>query len=776
MDNNNNKIVIEKGDVNNYDNNNDNNENKNEIIYDNNIDDKNAKNKINFIESKDFIEKKLYNSIEMNFKKIFEELNTTLLKDINVLGLNIDEISNISEKCGIEILLMNENSFKQFKKFINYDLINNYINLSSEQKNNYIEKNINKFNEILNIFKNKNIKMPKDILLNNQCLNNKENDNKFYLLNAFPIYKKKEIDSIYYFISDNESYIFFKENKKVFKVIKEENEYYKLNEYTFQKEISNKELIFIIKEEINNNKKIDNLIKYKQSQYDNFIKFYIINENWFNNIINKNGIIWAKFDINPIFNYEGPHDFGLIAKNETNDLRMQHLINQNEIIKYEDLLIAELFIVDDINYNPNKLYFGLILNKKRINFYLIHKEKYLLEYIIYYENEEIMKEEIKKNIIPAGIEEYLYEIGLDFSIIDIPQSLYNIELKKVGLLLNKNNKNIKNIEPDHTISLTEFEGSFYYSAIMQCLANIVLLKDIFLNREQLFKENIIEDYKKITNKFYIIMQYMWHWKNISFEQKGQYTDLLLEIQSLSGINNIYDKLDLLIEFILLAIHSEQTINIKENKINYKLNELQIHFYRNNKSFIKDLIFCNLQLFCDKCNNKLYLNNYILYYIGDLIKINNITTKKVETIENLLSFKQEIFCDKCQNIIYSNKIFISLPKVLIIIIQDIRNNDIKFKISEKINIKNVEKKKGEYELISLIKEIYKDKNDKKEKEEKEKEEKEKGKIKNKKVITYFKSPTNNSWYRFIEQNKIEPFFFKDIKNEDTIPSLLIYKKI
>ena len=146
------------------------------------------------------------------------------------------------------------------------------------------------------------------------------------------------------------------------------------------------------------------------------------------------------------------------------------------------------------------------------------------------------------------------------------------------------------IRPQHTRNLEGFQGSYYYCAVMQCLANIGFLKDIFLNRENLFNKNIIKNYKKITNLFYRIIQYMWYSKSNLDEEKGKYTDLLYQIQSLSGINNIYDRLDSLIEFLLLAIHSEQSKQNKEENINYKLNDLKNEFNKKNNSFIKKLIY------------------------------------------------------------------------------------------------------------------------------------------------------------------------------------------
>ena len=565
---------------------------------------------------------------------------------------------------------------------------------------------------------------------------------------------RNDLDEIYFFKSENIPYLFCKNNKKVFKIIKKENEYWKLIEYSISKEINTKELILIIKQEIDNNKKVDTLRNYQNVNYDNFKKFYLINENWLNNQINE--VDRETLEIKPRISEDKDLDFGFIEKNENNSSIINKLKFKNEKIKDEDLYIADLFFIKgNSNIHPNKLYIGLIYNKKDIFFYLIENKKYILKFVLYYESEEVMKHEIDKNIIPKGIEEYLFEMGIDFSITDELQNLYNIELERVGSIYNKSKMDI--IGPQHTRNLEGFQGSYYYCAIMQCLANIGFLKDKFLNREKLFNKNIIKGYKKITNLFYKIIQYMWYSKSNLDEEKGKYMTLLYEIQSLSGINNIYDRLDSLIEFLLLAIHSEQSKQNKEENISYNLNDLQNEFYNKNDSFIKDLIYFKLEISCDKCHNKNNLYNYILYFsIRQLIPFNKIKNNTETNTESLLSLKQEIFCYKCKNVINSKKKFISFPKILIIIIQDKDKNNIKFKLNEKLII---EKKQPEYELISLIKEF--NKNDREE---------------NKKVITYLKSPINNSWYKYEEQHSIELLSFDIIENDKTIPSLLIYKII
>ena len=63
----------------------------------------------------------------------------------------------------------------------------------------------------------------------------------------------------------------------------------------------------------------------------------------------------------------------------------------------------------------------------------------------------------------------------------------------------------------------------------------------------------------------------------------------------------------LIEFLLLAIHSEQSKQNKEENISYKLNDLQNEFNNKNNSFIKDLIYFELESSCKKCHYKINFN-------------------------------------------------------------------------------------------------------------------------------------------------------------------------
>ena len=94
---------------------------------------------------------------------ILEDPQKKNLEDINIIDLNLNKNSNIFEIKGIEIILMNENSFIEFKLYINYDLINNYINLNSDKKNNYIEENIYEFNQIYKLFKKRKMIIPNNI-------------------------------------------------------------------------------------------------------------------------------------------------------------------------------------------------------------------------------------------------------------------------------------------------------------------------------------------------------------------------------------------------------------------------------------------------------------------------------------------------------------------------------------------------------------------------------------------------------------------------------------
>jgi hypothetical protein len=162
-------------------------------------------------------------------------------------------------------------------------------------------------------------------------------------------------------------------------------------------------------------------------------------------------------------------------------------------------------------------------------------------------------------------------------------------------------------------------------------------------------------------------------------------------------------------------------------------------------------------FCDKCGS----GDYEYYNINCVLELESEINKKEIKIYDLLdNLSQMKNCEICKTkTLKSEKLFNSCPQFLIIVIK--HNNKLKgnFKHIEKIElikyITKDNKDSNEYNLISFIK------NPPIEKEKKD-------------GIIYCKSPVNNEWYKYeglkCEQTNIDNI----IKNEKSIPYLLIYQ--
>ena len=258
----------------------------------------------------------------------------------------------------------------------------------------------------------------------------------------------------------------------------------------------------IFQNKIDINKNTKNLRKYSNiSKYEDIKYFYLIDKDLIKKIISQNN-----FEIfNSINNFdEIPKNFEIIEKNEDNELIIKKANLQDKIFQYKILFMDG--------------YFGIINDTKYIvYFYLIIKGSYSPKYIINYKSEDMMINDIENNILPKGIANYISETGIGFSNTKTSK-LFNKELELIGVIINLKNK--KHCQINYNDILEISEESNYYVALMQCLVNLIHLKNIFLNREFLFNEKIIQDYKKVTKFFYEIMKYIW--KNNDGKKKKDY--------------------------------------------------------------------------------------------------------------------------------------------------------------------------------------------------------------------------------------------------------------
>jgi len=767
--------------INNELNRNKSNEDKDNVINAINEDNKNENNidkeeKIEYIKNQKCIDEIKQRKIII--EKSFKDLCKNIIKNEELNDLNINVImskdfpKNENHPDLKQIILIDEESSKQFQTFINYPKLNEIINIVGESKKDALIENFHEeFNNIDKILSGM-IELPIEIKLIDgfqKCKNNMDNKKKFQLFekNKFiEIFKKGENIFIYYFTYKNNSFIFFPKDKKILK-LKFDNDFIADDLFYLEEYIDNLENKKDIEESFL--KKIilenQNKLKFNEKILKKEIKdYYLINRKWLNNRIkasNENNYekIEPQLENKEFATFDYPKDFYFIEKEENNlilDILELGITKENKIFFTYDNVFKE-------EENRN-IYIGLINNKDiedskilAIYFYSIKDKEFEIEYIVNYYYEERMLKEIKDNIMIKGIETYLNIMSNNNNENNNtePISLYDIDLNNFGLYFNLNKKEINNIIfPENTKNIGYIPNKYFYCGIIQCLLNIKPLREIFLNKHLLITNNIIKN-TLITKKIYQIFQNIWYGGNNNEIYASLIPDIIIE-------ENNFKDYKLLLEFLLLYMHNEQT---KEKKENYKKLDSLIYdnkdkmrndFY-SKQTFIQELFFFETKHHhCKYCKKKDYIDyriNCVLEFKLDRIK------EEIITINNILeSLKQKKECNKCNNTFKLKKKFNSCPLFLIIVIK--HNNKFKdnFKHIEKIELNNYVTKdyheSKKYELISFIN--YPPIEEKK-----------------KKGIIFCKSPVNNEWYKY-EGSKCEKTNIKDIiKEEKSIPNLLIY---
>ena len=143
-------------------------------------------------------------------------------------------------------------------------------------------------------------------------------------------------------------------------------------------------------------------------------------------------------------------------------------------------------VYDNILEGKEKIIYVGIIDKLFIYFYLIKNNEFEIEFIVKYNNEEILFKEIKDNIIPNGIEYYFNIMGNNHKNNNNlePKSLYDLDLNNIGFYININNKEINNIKfPEYPKSLEYTPNTYFYYGVIQCLLNIKRFRDLFLNKQ-----------------------------------------------------------------------------------------------------------------------------------------------------------------------------------------------------------------------------------------------------------------------------------------------------
>ena len=595
-----------------------------------------------------------------------------------------------------------------------------------------------------------------------------------------PINKKKN-DNINQKDNNISNKIIIEDNKKNFYVL--DNDYYnnihdkkdeknEKDNKEYEKDKYNKQTTIEFLNKIDSEcKNIRKKIKdNKLDINDDITKYYLINSLWiqeqlnFENKINDENNIYKKETIRPttknygISNINYPINFDFI-KYESNEYIFNYLV-KNENISEEDLFTYDIFFVYDTNYNTEKdknLYIGVIDNNKKskkkfIYFYLLEQNKFSIEFILNYNYEEIMIKEIKNNIMPKGVEAYLYEINLNFGKMKGNESfvLFDNGLAQIGTCFIINDRKKSEMKfPEYSKGLQNIKDSYYYNPILICLANILIIQKIFTNNNYLYENKIIEG-TSIVKQFYKIIRNMWFLNDLQKESEIS-KELFDTIIELYGSNDIFRNSKQLIEFLITNMHNEIRTYNDKTKVKEKKLKLDENFYQDKKEIDKDFspknnsIFQKLFFFetrltehCVSCSHQMelfFINCILEFNISEILKKkdNNKSIKISDFFEDLI---KKTKCFDCNSDITSKRQFNSCPQYLIIVIEQDNYYNFTFDYEKELNMKkhktDTNRDSDMYDLISFVTSFP---------------------INDDKGIIFCKSPVNGDWYKY-EGTKVE----------------------
>ena len=534
---------------------------------------------------------------------------------------------------------MNEDKYKVFNEIYHLNELQDIINTYKENKNermNILEKNREKFKKLLNRIKNKKFIEDNSFQLNDDyetCINNIKENNKFALLSAtnFEYTSENQNNLIFYFIYKEETYIFFKKEKKILKV-KYEN---------IKSEFCNLE---VYKDEDIN--KISGYLKSlkemrQQFKYKNFDKskepineYYLINNKWIeyaenklkennndNNDIYEEETFKPKYRINTIgHNY--PLNFFIVSKEEKNKLMMDNLITYFEI--NNDEVIINKIMIEKPNYicllNNATAYFFTYMKIKESQ-----KEKEILDlsFFITFTDTKTMEGEIINKISSIGVETY---INLMFLSNKEPYKIYDMDFNTIGTIIKIN------IDKKHSlIQSDEYSYKIYNDhdlikihSLLICLSNIKELIEFTPKRSN---EIVIKDKNNkvditfLLNFFAVLRiikkentKYYESFKNdniILKKYSDVYSIFLTQIQDLStkeNINkeNIFNNLDLLIKIIILKLQKQLYQSETKDNFDYDdktvfQNKEDLNRINNKKTIIQNLFFFEIEIIAKKIN-------------------------------------------------------------------------------------------------------------------------------------------------------------------------------
>ena len=151
--------------------------------------------------------------------------------------------------------------------------------------------------------------------------------------------------------------------------LKFEKYYWKLIEYDRKKNFNVLEGIL---DNTEKNISVNNLEKYLEYTYNDFKRFYLINDKWLlykrHKKKNKYEIIFFKPELKMTgFKYKYPINFRFMEKNEE---LINQLLLEDKTIDKNDIYLTKMFFVNDKRTNPKKIYFGILENNTNVYIFI----------------------------------------------------------------------------------------------------------------------------------------------------------------------------------------------------------------------------------------------------------------------------------------------------------------------------------------------------------------------------------------------------------------------
>jgi ubiquitin carboxyl-terminal hydrolase 2/21/ubiquitin carboxyl-terminal hydrolase 8 len=339
------------------------------------------------------------------------------------------------------------------------------------------------------------------------------------------------------------------------------------------------------------------------------------------------------------------------------------------------------------------------------------------------------------------------------------------------------------------IGLKNLGKSSYINSILQILRNIGAFANYFLNPEKISFLDNVKDIMPLSfamKELYVNL-YPKEKTNISIYEPIQILKVLYTINNNYSANK-ENNIIYVLNDILNSLHRElNTSNIYEEKFSYDkynrndcINKGITFFTKTNTSIIFDTLnwFSLRERRCIICNtNNFHFETYNSFKLDILScykynKLNNIN-KSISIIDclkcNTSKFIENFFCEKCgkhESTEVNFKIFSSPNIFLFLIDRGINFNgnnelfNIPFALEKSINLGDfIENKKAPFNYgLTGIASIS---------------------LKDKKYVSWCKSPVNNKWY-FFNDEKIQCIKLDSIielnNNNNYIPCILVYKDI